>query len=180
MRRLLLPPTTAVLHPAPVTDRATKMYQYVDAGRHACTGNRLIVSPQSSHSRSHTYSHSHNIYMRTHNNVHANSKITRTHRCFMGCYTKVVCSFKKPFWRQKGLSGVVLNLEVTRELPVQNVYDYCHPGDGDGTPGFAALVCFLVADAALLYDRTADLHDAVVRSLHKFFGPEARCVRVEV
>ena len=98
----------------------------------------------------------------------------------MGCYTKVVCSFKKPFWRQKGLSGVVLNLEVTRELPVQNVYDYCHPGGGDGTPGFAALVCFLVADAALLYDRTADLHDAVVRSLHKFFGPEARCVRVEV
>ena len=92
----------------------------------------------------------------------------------MGCYTKVVCSFKKPFWRERGLSGVVLNINSTRQHPVQNVYDYCHPGGGEGTPGFAALVCFVVADAALLFDRPADLHEAVMRSLERFFGPEAR------
>ena len=27
----------------------------VDEGRHACTGNRSIISPQSSHSRSHIH-----------------------------------------------------------------------------------------------------------------------------
>ena len=61
---------------------------------------------------------------------------------------------------------------------MQNVYDHSEVDDdgaGDGGPA-AALVCFLAGDAAMLYaDRPDDeLKEAVLRSLVRWFGPEAR------
>ena len=63
---------------------------------------------------------------------------------------------------------------------MQNVYDHSEvdDGDGDGADGgpAAALVCFLAGDAAMLYaDRPDDeLKEAVLRSLVRWFGAEAR------
>ena len=94
-------------------------------------------------------------------------------RCFMGCYTKAVAVYDAPFWRARGLSGTALRVDVSREHPVQNVYDYCHDG-------FAALVCFVVADVALLFETPDALHAAVTRSLVRFFGEEAETRLVDM
>ena len=130
-------------------------------------------------------------------------------RAFMGCYTKAVALYDHPFWRERGLSGTCMRIAFDADHPVQNVYDHSetdyeaapdgngscgngHGTDGEGSEGSgkgdavegprAALVCFLAGDAAILYAGASadELQAAVVRSLVRFFGEEARSRLLEV
>ena len=122
-------------------------------------------------------------------------------RAFMGCYTKCVVLYDAPFWRERGLSGTCMRLAWDAEHPVQNIYDHSEgaadaepAAAGLGTPALAAaasrvdghgpaaaLVCFLAGDAAMLYAGAgaAALHEAVLRSLVRLLGVEARTRHLE-
>jgi monoamine oxidase len=79
----------------------------------------------------------------------------------MGAIVKLVMTYERPFWRERGLSGEVVSL---RPSPIAVVFDNC-------TETQPALLAFVQAGAARQW--TGD-HGAALDRLAGWFGPEAR------
>jgi monoamine oxidase len=94
------------------------------------------------------------------------SRIQISESLLPGAQIKVNVVYKKPFWRESGLSGYVLS----ESGPVQNVWDNTPAA---GNPG--VLVCFIKGDAARSLDTSTDIEvqRAVIANLVSYFGHEA-------
>ena len=94
------------------------------------------------------------------------SRIQLSESLLPGAQIKVNVVYKKPFWRESGLSGYVLS----ESGPVQNVWDNTPAA---GNPG--VLVCFIKGDAARSLDTSTDIEvqRAVMANLVSYFGHEA-------
>lgn len=83
----------------------------------------------------------------------------------MGAVTKCVATYEKPFWREEGLSGEV----VDADGPVGLVFDDS-PADGET----GALVGFLAGDAARKWAADpAGRRERVLAAFEEYFGPWA-------
>lgn len=97
-------------------------------------------------------------------------------RCFMGCYTKAIVRYVRPFWRERGLSGMCVNMQPSSQLPVSAIFDYCSPAAGaDDETQTIALACFIVGEIGVAFNAlSAEAKERAVRqSLVHFFGAEA-------
>jgi monoamine oxidase len=84
----------------------------------------------------------------------------------MGTVIKVHVAYERPFWRDKGLSGMA----VSDSLPCNVLFDQSPEDLSCGI-----LVGFFDADAAVDFTSAGDnaRRDAVVEAAKTFFGPEA-------
>lgn len=85
-------------------------------------------------------------------------------RSTMGATTKVVATYDEPFWRDEGLSGSVVRPQGD---PLTVVYD------NTTSDGQAALVGFVVGDAARRLTDPATRRSEVLERLAHWFGPRA-------
>ena len=95
-----------------------------------------------------------------------------TQRVPMGTVIKVQCVYDEPFWRADGLAG-----QATSDTgPVKVTFDNSPPGS---KPPFGVLMGFVEgADGRAWGGRSrADRRAAVVESMVRYFGPQARRVR---
>eukprot|EP00300_Choanocystis_sp_HF-7_P004394 c13392_g1_i1.p1 GENE.c13392_g1_i1~~c13392_g1_i1.p1 ORF type:complete len:509 (-),score=94.29 c13392_g1_i1:85-1455(-) len=69
----------------------------------------------------------------------------------MGCYTKILLEYERPFWREAGLCGEVLVANPTPQQPIVSVYDHCVPLTPDNDPNnmIPCLCAFVCGDAAI-------------------------------
>jgi monoamine oxidase len=83
----------------------------------------------------------------------------------MGRYYKVVVTYEKPFWRERGFSGEVASVRG----PLTASFDD-DPGDSSG-----ALLSFIGGDHARHWRRlpAPEQKDAVLQCLARWFGAEA-------
>jgi monoamine oxidase len=88
-----------------------------------------------------------------------------TQRFPMGQTAKVIATYDRPFWRNKGLSGEV----VCDGSPITIVYD------NTTEDGVAALLCFIVGDNARRWGALPEdqRKSEVLDCLARWFGPEA-------
>jgi monoamine oxidase len=86
-------------------------------------------------------------------------------RMFMGAYMKGVATYDRPWWRQRGLSG----LGYRDSAPVQMVVD------ASGDSGQGTLMAFITGKDALELGRrpAAERRELVVGALVAMLGPEA-------
>jgi len=85
----------------------------------------------------------------------------------MGSAIKTFAIYKKPFWREKGFSGKVVNDTGLVRL----IYDASPHDDSYGV-----LLAFLLGKSVIHIEKTSEtwLADSVLSTLAKFFGEEAR------
>lgn len=85
----------------------------------------------------------------------------------MGSVVKCVVAYRRPFWREAGLSGE----SVSDGEPIRATFDGCAP---DGS--FHALVAFVIAGSAGDFGALAvqERRRRVVEHLVRLFGPKAR------
>jgi monoamine oxidase len=90
-----------------------------------------------------------------------------THTMPMGATTKVIATYARAFWRERGLSGEV----VAREGPIAVCFDNT---SHDGAQ--PALVGFIVGERARVHARLpeAERRRLVLEALGRWFGDEAR------
>ncbi len=86
-------------------------------------------------------------------------------RMFMGAYMKGIATYERPWWRQRGLSG----LAYRDSAPVQMVVD------ASGDSGQGILMAFVTGRAALGLGRLSgeQRRESIVAALVAMLGPEA-------
>lgn len=96
-----------------------------------------------------------------------------TQRLAMGNLTKVEAFYRKPWWRDKGLTGAA----VSDTGPAKTTFDVS-PQDGS----IGGLLGFVGGDEARKYSgQQQSLIDAVLNNFVTYFGPQAKSpVRIEV
>lgn len=84
----------------------------------------------------------------------------------MGSVIKCHVAYRRPFWREAGLSGEA----VSDGAPIRATFDGCSPD-----LSYCGLVVFVIADAAKAFGELApeERRRAVVEHLVKLFGPDA-------
>lgn len=94
------------------------------------------------------------------------------HRTQAGCFTKVVVTYGKPFWREQGFSGSVVceNPSIENQRPISGIFDYCN-----GLGQEPALCCFICGDTgeALSGLSKEEQNSLIIGHLEKIFGPAA-------
>lgn len=87
-------------------------------------------------------------------------------RMFMGNEGKMNAIYKRPFWRQSGLSGQALSTSGT----VRATYDDS-PADGS----YGAILGFIEAEQMKVLDNAteAEIRELVMKDYVRYFGPEA-------